>query len=50
MLIAKVYVLSERVIHLKTLENDDKFMVKFYPGLPSFLVLKTVFDFISIES
>lgn len=45
-LIAKVDVLSERVINLRTLENDDK-MVKFYIDLPSFLVLKAVFAFVS---
>ena len=41
----KIDALSERIINQLTLENDDK-MVKYYTGLPSFSVLKAVFDFV----
>lgn len=40
---SKMDALSSRIVSQQVLENDDK-QVKFYTGLPSFAVLKAVFD------
>ena len=45
-LATKVDTLSNRVVSRQVLENDDK-QVKFYTGLPSFTVLKAVFDLVN---
>ena len=45
-LTSKVDALSNRIVSWQVLENGDK-QVKFYPGLPSFAVLKAVFDLVN---
>ena len=40
---SKMDALSSRIVSRQVLESDDK-QVKFYTGLPSFAVLKAVFD------
>ena len=45
-LTSKLDTLSSRIVSQQVLENDDK-QVKFYTGLPSFAVLKAVFDLVN---